>query len=252
MPHLQTPAFILRTVNYGDHHVIVHLLGRDTGRLSAIAYGARSSRRRFSGALEPLRVVEATFNESRSGDLYRLEELDVSEDFPGLDKRIETITAASYGTELTRETWREGEEGAPIFNLLRNFYRHLPKCPTPTAIARLIHQFEYGLLDLYGLSPAIFACARCGADPSSMDKLRFSRGGEGLICADCRHRGDTVGVVTAATLAVLHHLADPDNPLPGDDVEAALSQAGRVVVNAVDALVERPLVSRQMFFDLLT
>lgn len=251
MANLETPAFILRTVDYGEHHVIVDLLGRDTGRLSAIAYGARSSRRRFSGALEPLRVVEATFQESRSGNLYRLEELDVSEDFSGLDRRIETITAASYGTELTRETWREGEDASRIFDLLRDFYGHLPNCSTAAAIARLVHQFEYRLLDLYGLSPSIFCCARCGASPSTMDKLRFSRGGEGLLCADCRHSGDAIGVVTPATLAVFHHLADPDNRLPGDDIDAALAQAGRVLSNAIDALVERHLVSRKMLFDLI-
>ena len=102
MTRRQTEAFILRTVDYGDYHVIAHLLGRQTGRFSAIAHGARSSKRRFSGSLEPLRVVEATLTSSRSGDLFRLEELDVVENFPGIDERIETLSAAGFVTELSR------------------------------------------------------------------------------------------------------------------------------------------------------
>ena len=247
----RTPAFILRTVDYGDHHLIVHLLGRHTGRLSAIAYGARSSKRRFSGALEPLRVVDATIRPPKSGDLYRLQELDVTEDFPGLEERIETITAAGYGTELTRETWREGEDATAVFALLHRFYSHLPNCPSSVAVARLVHQFEYQLLDLYGLAPAIEHCARCSTPPAGMDKLRCSRRGEGLVCRMCRRPDEAIGVITPATLDMLRHLADPDHPLPTDGLEAAVAQAGRVLHNAIIHLVERPLVSRQMLFDLL-
>lgn len=246
MAPLCTPAFILRTVDYGERHVIVHLLGRDTGRISAIAYNARSSRRRFSGALEPLRILEATLKPPRSGDLYGLEELEVVEDFKGIDERIETITAASYATELIRETWREGEEGQKVFELLRRFFHGLPSCPSNGAIYRLVYQFEFQLMSLYGLAPTIHHCARCGADPAEMDRLRFSRGGEGLICGACRHSGDALGVVTASTLALLHHLADPNSPLPTEDLAGAMAQSGRILANSIDHFVERPLLARQM------
>jgi len=251
MGRRQTPAFILRTVNYGDYHVIAHLLGRDTGRIAAIAHGARSSKKRFSGSLEPLRVVEATVSPPTSGDLYKLEELEVTEDYPGIDERIETITAASYATELTRETWREGVDAGPIFELLRRFYSHLPDCQEPSEILRLVHQFEFQLLQLYGLAPSVAHCSRCEARPETMDKLRLSRRGQGLLCADCRHRRDAVGIITDETLAVLRHLQSPEHPLPDSKLDAAIAQAGRVLDNAIEQLVELPLTSRQMLFDLL-
>ncbi len=249
--NLQTAALILRTVDYGDNHVIVDLLGRDTGRLSAIAHGAQKSRKRFGGALEPLRVVEASLTQRRGSDLWRLDELEVIESFTGIDERIETITAASYATELVRETWREGEEAQPIFELLRRFFAHLPACSTNSSIERLTHQFEFQLLRLYGLAPALEGCARCGKTPEAMNSLRLSRRGEGLVCADCRHTGDAMGVISQPTLAVLHHLADPDCPLPDDDLHSAMAQAGRVLANAIDQLVDRPLLSRQMLRQLL-
>lgn len=254
MARIQTPAFILRTVDYGDYHVIAHLLGRDTGRISAMAYGARSSKRRFGGALEPLRVVEATVAPTDKGrdDLMKLEQLDVVESFDGIDESIEAISAGSYATDLTRKTWREGVDAGPAFELLRRFCHNLIECESNAEIARLVHQFEYALLNLYGVAPAIERCSRCGAAPESMDKLRFSRRGEGLICGDCRHRNDTVGIVTPTTLAVLGHLADPEaHSLPDEELDASMAQAGRVLANAIRQLVEGSLDSREMLFDVL-
>lgn len=250
MTNLQTEAFVLRRLDHGEDHVIVHLLGRETGRISAMAFGARRSKRRFAGALEPLRVVEAHLKAPRSGDLYTLEELEVLESFPGLEERIETITAASYGTELVRETWSEGVASEQIFELLRHFYIHLPRCRSAGELWRLTYQLELELLSLYGLLPMIHHCARCGLAPEAMDRLRFSRRGEGLICQKCRHPGDMLGTVEPATLKLLHHLDNPDLPMPLE-AEKALPQAGRILENALDQLLTRPLVSRTMLQQLI-
>lgn len=247
----QTPVFILRRTNYGERHVIVDLLGKDRGRISAIAYNARGSKRRFGGALQPLRILEASLKKPASGDLYGLDALDVIQDFPGVEDRLETLTAGGYATELIRETSLAAEDTLPIFELLKSFLTHLPRCPGNRAISRLVYQFEYQLLDFYGLAPMIQGCARCGLPHDAHPKLIFSRSGEGLICPACRHSGDAVGTITPATLALLHHLADPDLPLPGKSLDAALAQTGRVLSNAIDLVVERPLPAREMLRDLL-
>ena len=48
---LTTDAIVLGAVNYGEADRIVTLLGRGTGRLSALARSARKSQRRFAGGL---------------------------------------------------------------------------------------------------------------------------------------------------------------------------------------------------------
>ena len=52
-------ALVLRAIAYGEADAVVHLLVRGRGRISAFARGARSSRKRFGGALEPFQRVEA-------------------------------------------------------------------------------------------------------------------------------------------------------------------------------------------------
>lgn len=252
MSSRHSPCFILRTVDYGERDVIVTLLGRDAGRFAALARSARTSRKRFGGALQPLRMVEAIYTPPTRGDLHTLQELDVSEDYPGLEDRLELLSAASYATELVRETWREGEDARAIFELLRQLYAYLPRCDDNLDILCLTHHFELSLLNLYGLAPAISLCARCGASADTLPRARFARSGEGLLCEACRHAGEAVGVVHPVSLQLLLHLEDPRNPRPSAELEDALAQARRVIDTSVDSLVTRALPAREMLRSLVT
>ena len=49
METFDTPAVIVRAVDYGEADRVVTLLTRARGKVSAIARGARKSRRRFAG-----------------------------------------------------------------------------------------------------------------------------------------------------------------------------------------------------------
>ncbi len=50
-PSEATPCLVLRVVDYGDADRIVTLLTAAHGKISALAKGARSSRRRYGAAL---------------------------------------------------------------------------------------------------------------------------------------------------------------------------------------------------------
>ena len=50
-PSLATQCLVLRVVDYGDADRIVTLLTAAHGKISALAKGARSSRRRYGAAL---------------------------------------------------------------------------------------------------------------------------------------------------------------------------------------------------------
>nr|MDQ2647496.1 DNA repair protein RecO [Myxococcota bacterium] len=72
-----TEALVLRRVEYGDADLIVTLLTLSLGRVSALARGARKSRRRFGGALEPFFTLSVTLEERRSSELFALREASV-------------------------------------------------------------------------------------------------------------------------------------------------------------------------------
>ena len=56
-------GIVLRTVDTGESDRVVTLLSRERGKVAAFARGARASRRRFGGSLEPFTLVTAEVRE---------------------------------------------------------------------------------------------------------------------------------------------------------------------------------------------
>src|SRR5689334_18160524 len=67
-----TPALVLRTRPYGESDRIVTLLTEQHGKVTGIAKGAKNSRRRFAGTLEPFVRIVAVFQHRSTSDLVFL------------------------------------------------------------------------------------------------------------------------------------------------------------------------------------
>jgi DNA repair protein RecO (recombination protein O) len=250
---VETPAFVLRRVRYGEADLIVTLLGRDTGKFSAIAKGAVKSTRRFGGSLGTLRSfdVRAVFRPQR--DMATLTDATVTRDFPLIEQDFDKITIASYGTELLRETVREGDGGEQAYNLLDQFFVRLSEVDSsPIALRLLLHHLELMVLTLNGARPEFNVCHRCGLSRDAFERLRCSRGGEGLLCDGCRQPGDAVGTVEADTLDAVVYI----DRLEGDFPQSAtsmttLQQIRRLVDASLAELLVRPLKSRGLVDEFL-
>lgn len=244
----KTLAFVLRKVDYGDKDLIVTLLGRETGKFSAIARGARASQKRFGGGLQPMRCLTASYTQKANRNLAFLREIDVAEDFPALEADFDRITVGSYATELVREITQEAHAEPQTFDLLRAFYRELADAPAGAlALEAVLHRFELSLLAVHGALPSLDACFRCGLPSAQMDKLRCIRTGEGLICGECRRPGEAVGVIRADTLELLRYFYEPGPTAPRGLREAsAVAQARRVIEASFEQVLDKPLKSRPM------
>src|SRR3954451_15787369 len=93
---ITTDAVLLRSVAYGESDRVVTLLGRSTGRVSALARGARKSLKHFCGGLGLGAAGVATLRE-RGGELLSLEGFDVQEARIGLGGDLARTAHASYG-----------------------------------------------------------------------------------------------------------------------------------------------------------
>ena len=79
-------ALVLGTLDYGEADRLVTLLTRRRGKLTAFAAGARKSRRRFAGALEPGTLLRARLVE-RHGSTFRLDAVEVVHGLPPHPRR---------------------------------------------------------------------------------------------------------------------------------------------------------------------
>src|SRR5207248_6376811 len=184
-----------RAIAYGEADAVVHLLVRGRGRISAFARGARSSRKRFGGALEPFQRVEALVAEREGQELWALREARVVEAHPRLRDDLHRIAHAGYAAELVHELTRAGQPADALFALLEEF---LTRLEAGAASSARLRGLELLALEAAGFAPELAACARCGADVPA-GRAGFDPDAGGVLCSNC-----TGAVRTATPLALTH------------------------------------------------
>jgi DNA repair protein RecO (recombination protein O) len=203
MEQPRSQAVVLRKVAYGESDLILTLLTRDLGKLSALARGARRSHRRFGAALELFTVSTVDLRSHRS-ELWTLSSAVTVASYALLARDMAALAHASYGTELVRELGAPEQPEPVVFDLLVELFRVLSERGARTDVLRA---FELALLAALGLAPTLAGCAACGGSGDE----RFARGAlldparGGAVCAACApgSRGAGVRPLSAGARAVL-------------------------------------------------
>jgi DNA repair protein RecO (recombination protein O) len=176
-------ALVLRAIAYGESDAVVHLLVRGRGRISAFARGARSSRKRFGGALEPFQRVEALLAEREGQELWALREARVVEGHGRLRDDLHRIAHAGYAAELIHDLTRAGQPADALFALLEEF---LTRLEAGAATSARLRALELLALEAAGFAPELRACARCGSEVPA-GRAAFDPDAGGVICTGCAH-----------------------------------------------------------------
>lgn len=209
MERFRCAALVLSGVDYGEADRVLTLLTEERGRLAAFARGARKSKRRFAGVLEPFTLVDARLVETR-GDLCRLDGAEIVDAFAELRLEIGRAARASYGAELVRELAREREPQPELFGLLKGWLGALAR---EDAGPLQMMRFELAALAAGGLMPRLDACARCGEE-GPPDAL-FDPEHGGLLCPGCAAGlGVRVSKEASGVLASLQRPGGPGAPPP--------------------------------------
>ncbi len=202
-------ALVLSTVDYGESDRLVTMLTREHGKLTAFAAGARKSKRRFAGALEPFMRLRVHLVETR-GSTVRLDAADIEAGYYGAREDLSLIARALYAVELCRELTRDHEPHPELFTLLEEYLARLDaKEAGPTSLLA----FELFALAHAGLMPRFDACALCGGSPG--ERPRFDQAHGGAVCEPCGGRAREAVAIPPALLTGLRALQEGQRtPLP--------------------------------------
>jgi DNA repair protein RecO (recombination protein O) len=197
-----TTAIVLRTVNYGEADRVVTLFGRATGRVSALARGARKSQKRFAGGLGLGSVGEVSLRERSGAELLTLESFSVTASHAAFGADVACMAHAAYVSELVSKLSAPRQVDVPVYDWLATF---LDLLDAGGASAERLRVFELGLLGRLGFGPMVDACAACGGTRSGPAPVAYrwdpDRGG--VVCAACGRSGRPMREQVRATLARL-------------------------------------------------
>ncbi len=211
MERFTDEALVLSTVDYGEADRLVTLLTREHGKLTAFAAGARKSKRRFAGALEPYMRLRVHLVETR-GATVRLDSVDIVAGYYGAREDLALIARALYAVELCRELTRDHEPHPELFELLELYLQKLDAREAgPTSLLA----FELSALAHAGLMPRFDSCALCGGMLGPQP--RFDQAHGGAVCELCAVRARDAMAVPPELLSGLRALQEGERtPLPAE------------------------------------
>ena len=200
---IRSEAILLRAVDFGESDRIVHLLCPRTGRLSAIAKGARRSVKRFAGTLDLCNLLRVHVEQSRSSSMARLEQAVLVDPFLGLRERPARFALACYLIEMVDRMAPGGGAPADLERIYEFTRGALGVVEREQPDERLRVLLELRALEALGLRPELRSCVRCGTEPVPGDAVGFQVADGGVLCGACSIRAEGTIPVHLGTLRTL-------------------------------------------------
>jgi DNA repair protein RecO (recombination protein O) len=158
MPLKQSEAIVLRTYPLREADLLVTLFTRAEGKIKGVARAAKKSRRRFGGALEPLTLVRAHYDDREGKELARLDSCDILESPLSGELDYARIVALEHVAETLDELLPDREANDAIFRLAVSVLHQL----RAGEIWMPLTYFQLWLVRLVGFLPELGTCMSCG------------------------------------------------------------------------------------------
>jgi DNA repair protein RecO (recombination protein O) len=202
MTAYSSDALVLRTFRYGEADQIVVFLTEDRGKKRGVARNATKSRRRFGASLESLSRGRATYVEHERRELVRLDRIEprqspiTSAGAYATGSGAHVLGHAAYFAELLDEWAPENAANERLFRLGASVAEAMRTGGSIDALARY---FEYWLLRLEGVYPALDRCPRCG-EPTLSAGAVLVLAERTYVCQACAHGGPALPASAMAFL----------------------------------------------------
>ncbi len=196
----RSEAIVLRRTDFGESDRLLTLFSRESGKIKAIAKGARKPQSRKTGHVELFMRTQFLFAIGR--DLNIITQAEMIEAYPALRQDLVRTTYASYAVELLDRFTPEEDKHVGIYDLLAEGLGWFATANDVMLVARF---YELRLLDLAGFRPQLFQCVACNHPIQEQDQF-FSPELGGILCPDCREKDRRARPISAVAVKVLRYL----------------------------------------------
>jgi len=173
-----TEAILLAVRDSAHADRMVTLFSREYGKFQAVAHGARQSKSRLGGLLQPFASIRAAL--VNTNGLETITQCEILHSFREVREDIALLSYASFLSELVSELWPERQPDEGVYDLLLAVFRLMPE--RNSRIIALAAGWQ--LVALAGFHPEYTVCVQCGA---AIDQTAgFSCDQGGCICRQCQ------------------------------------------------------------------
>ena len=151
-------GLVLRTTEYKESDLILNILTREQGLISAKARAVRTNRSHNKGACQLLCYSEFTITDYKG--FSAISEANAIEMFPELRTDIELLSLASYFAQAAEVLSQEDAGSGEVLSLTLNALYALAKLRKPQDLVKAA--FELRLACIGGYEPDLTGCAVCG------------------------------------------------------------------------------------------
>lgn len=201
-------AIVLSRLRLGETSLIVRLFTENRGPIQVVAKGARKSRSRFGGRLEPTNRIHAVYYRKENRDLHLLSQADLVESFGGVRESLLRVAYAYAIIDSLVGLKREETPAKALFRHALEAFREVERSGEEE-LEPVLWRFLLAALDDAGYRPELERCLRCGASLRDRD-ARFDPRAGGLECAGHGEGGIPLSAGTAGWLRAL--AAGDDRP----------------------------------------
>ncbi len=131
------------------------------GKVQALARGARRSRKRFGGALEPIHTLDVELQEPKRGDFFELAQASIFQPRLVLPQSLERLQFAGKLLSWLRKALPERAPEPELWRLSNGLLDRLDTKDAPDP-ALVLSEFGLHFLQLLGWGITFDVCVRCG------------------------------------------------------------------------------------------
>ena len=229
---ISTAGFVLRTRAHGESDRLATIITADHGKVTGIAKGAKNSRRRFAGTLEPFVQIRAVFQVRPHSDLVFLQRCELVRPLHGFTADLARYAAGNYVLELADRMVLGRESSTEVFDLVRDVLEDIDRIGSSDAV---LGAFELRLLAASGYEPSLGACRSCGRPTDATPTLYLIAERGGFLCRPCVPPGEIVRPVSGETARRLAALAGAsfDEARRGDSPTGEMRAVAEGLLHAV-------------------
>ena len=201
----KTKAFSIKSTDYRESDSIVTLYGKNEGKFSAMAKGARKTDSKFGSVFDLLSLSEIIYYEGSKLDF--VSDGDLIEGWDRLRRRRNLIQAGLESAQLINLLIEEGQREEGLFGLFYRTLKALNEDPPEGKVVEI--GFYLKTLKLIGIPPILERCGICGSKAEEIDRPFFSPKSGGMICKDCSgdlEKAKKIGKRLSRTLKALTKL----------------------------------------------